>query len=204
MHRWAKNNPHSSVSEDNIKSISCLQFIGAAYLKELLDLIWVQPVVWSCFLLPPMAAPQIVLFIPHRKASGPWILSLMQYGLSNNENSEQVIKIINHARSGGYEISSNLLRGAVLPAQSHMAFHGHQPIYESWNIIEYCWKLWDHEKLSTARHGEWYKLARSWSYILLQKWNQTALARLPVYKTTNHEDNSLIRTNFFFYLYFFF
>lgn len=146
-----------------------------------------------------MAAPQIVLFIPHRNASGPWILSLLQYGLSNNENSEQVIKIINRARSGGYEISSNLLQGAVLPAQSHMAFHGHQPIYDSWNIIEYCWKLWDHEKLSTARHGEWYKLARSWSYILLQKWNQTALACLPVYKTTNHEDNSLIRTNFYFF-----
>lgn len=116
----------------------------------------------------------------------------MQYALSNNENSEQVMKIINHARSGGYEISSNILLGAVLPVPRHMAFHGHQPIYESWNIMEYCWKLWDHEKLSTARHGEWYKLARNWSYILLQKWNQTALACFPVYKSTNHEDNSLI------------
>lgn len=103
-------------------------------------------------------------------------------------------------RSGGYEISSNILLGAVLPALRHMAFHGHQPIYESWNIMEYCWKLWDHEKLSTARHGEWYKLARNWSYILLQKWNQTALACFPVYKPTNHEDNSLM----WIYLFYFF
>lgn len=139
-----------------------------------------------------------MLLISYRNASEPLILFLllMQHGPSNNENRERVMKIINHARSGGYEISSNILRGAVLPALRHMAFHGHQPIYESWNIMEYCWKLWDHEKLSTARHGEWYKLARNWSYILLQKWNQTALACFPVYKTTNHEDNSLIRIIF--------
>lgn len=143
-----------------------------------------------------------MLLISYRNASEPLILFLllMQHGPSNNENRERVMKIINHARSGGYEISSNILRGAVLPALRHMAFHGHQPIYESWNIMEYCWKLWDHEKLSTARHGEWYKLARNWSYILLQKWNQTALACFPVYKTTNHEDNSLIRIIFYYFL----
>ena len=74
-----------------------------------------------------------MLLILHQNAPGPLILSLllMQYGLSNNGNSEQVMKIINHARSGGYEISSNILQGAVLPALRHMAFHGHQPIYES-------------------------------------------------------------------------
>lgn len=117
--------------------------------------------------------------------------------LSNNGNSKQVMSIINRARSVGYEISSNILQGAVLLALRHMAFHGHQPTYESWNIMEYCWKLWDHEKLSIARLGEWYKLARNWSHILLQKWNQTALACFSAYETTNHGDYSSTRTHFF-------